>query len=137
MRTRHLFLQAAIAGWLGLMGSPDARATEYAFSTYGLGSMAFGAGITPPAGIYGSAATSFYSAKIGATVDFGRVVINSGAKVDAFATASNLMYVPDRKLFGGNLGLSVTVPVGHIDQRRGWVGSPAHQCRHPQTISGK
>jgi hypothetical protein len=115
MRTRHLFLQAAIAGWLCLTGSPDARATEYAFSSYGLGLMAFGAGITPPAGVYGSAATSFYSAKIGATVDFGRVVINAGSKIDAFAGATNLMYVPDRKVFGGNLGLSVTVPVGHLD----------------------
>ena len=94
MRTRPLFLHAAIAGWLGLMGSPDARATEYAFSTYGLGSMAFGAGITPPAGIYGSAATSFYSAKIGATVDFGRVVINSGAKVDALRVPRTLCTCP-------------------------------------------
>jgi len=27
------------------------------------------------------------------------------------------LYVPDRKLFGGNLGLSITVPSGFVDYR--------------------
>jgi hypothetical protein len=43
------------------------------------------------------------------------VVINAGAKVEAFTSALNLLYVPDRKVFGGNVGLSVTVPVGYVD----------------------
>ena len=108
-------MHVMIAGCLCLMTSGKAGATEYAFSTYGLGSAAFGAGVTPAAGTYVTSATGFYSGKIGGTLEFGRVLINSGAKVDAFTSGANLLYVPDRKLFGGNLGLSVTVPVGHLD----------------------
>ena len=115
MRTRQSSLQAIIAACLLLAFRAEANATEYAFSTYGLGGVAFGAGVTPPAGTYVTSVTGFYSGKIGGAVDFGHVVINAGAKVEAFTSGANLLYVPERKLFGGNLGLSVTVPVGHVD----------------------
>src|SRR6476620_10995307 len=115
MRTRPSPLQAIIAACFLLGFRAEANATEYAFSTYGLGAAAFGAGVTPPAGTYVTGASSFYSAKIGGAVDFGYVVINAGAKIEAFAIGTNLLYVPERKIFGGNLGLSVTVPVGHLD----------------------
>jgi hypothetical protein len=35
------------------------------------------------------------------------------------STGLNLLYVPDRKLFGGNLGLSITVPTAVVDYRAG------------------
>ena len=94
----------------------SANATEYAFSTYSLGSAAFGAGVTPPPGIYVTEAFAFYSnARIGTTVTFGDDTINPGAKLNIFTEATNLLYVPQRKLFGGSMGLSVTVPVAQID----------------------
>ena len=43
------------------------------------------------------------------------ITLNPGASVDAFSAATNILYVPQRKVLGGNLGLSVTLPVGHID----------------------
>jgi hypothetical protein len=36
------------------------EAAEYGFSTYGLGGNAFGAGITPPPGVYVTEAFAFY-----------------------------------------------------------------------------
>jgi hypothetical protein len=36
-------------------------------------------------------------------------------KVDSISSGLNLFYVPDRKVFGGNLGLSVTVPVAYVN----------------------
>jgi hypothetical protein len=90
-------------------------ATEYAFPTYGLGAAAFGAGVTRPPGTYVTEAFAFYRARIGTTVTFGDDTINPGAKVELFSGATNLLYVPERKVFGGNIGLSLTVPVARID----------------------
>jgi len=92
-----------------------AHAAEYAFSSYALGGNAFGAGATPPPGTYVTSVTGFYSGDIGVNLDFDNVTLRAGAKVDFFTTATNVLYVPQQKFFGGNLGLSVTVPVGHID----------------------
>jgi hypothetical protein len=99
--------------------SVDARAAEYALGTYGLGGNAFGAGVTPPAGTYVTTAYSYYTATIGTTVNFDTVTLNAGARIQAFTSALNLLYVPERKLFGGNLGLSVTIPVSHVDYLAG------------------
>src|SRR5215467_9144836 len=96
-----------------------AQAVEYAFSTYALGESAFSAGITPPPGIYVSTAISTINAKVGGTVEFGGIVLNGGVKADAVFSALNLLYVPDRKVLGGNLGLSLTVPSGWVDYRAG------------------
>jgi hypothetical protein len=115
MRARQFLARALVAGCIFAVAGEEARATEYAFSTYGLGQNAFGAGVTPPPGTYVTAVTGVYSAEIGTAVDFGRVVINAGSKVDLFSSALNVLYVPERKLFGGNFGLSVTVPASYID----------------------
>jgi hypothetical protein len=115
MRMRQLLSQAVVAGCLLAVAAAEARAAEYAFSTYGLGGNAFGAGVTPPPGTYVTTVTGSYSGRIGTSVDFGGVVIDAGAKVQFFSSGLNVLYVPERKLFGGNLGLSVTVPVGHND----------------------
>jgi hypothetical protein len=115
MRLRRYGICALAAASMCVVASHESRATEYAFSTYGLGGSAFGAGVTPPPGTYVTFGTVFYDADIGRNVNFGGVVINAGAKVEIFATALNLLYVPQRKVLGGSLGLSVTVPVGHMD----------------------
>jgi hypothetical protein len=66
MRARHPVLLALGAAGALLSSAVESTATEYAFSTYGLGSAAFGAGVTPPPGTYVTEAASFYSASIGA-----------------------------------------------------------------------
>jgi hypothetical protein len=96
-------------------GQQRAQAVEYAISTYALGESAFSAGVTPPPGTYVTAVTGFYSGEIGTNVSFGGATLNAGAKVDAMSSGLNVLYVPDRKVLGGNLGLSMTVPVGYIN----------------------
>ena len=111
----HGFVWRFLGGCLLASAGPSALASEYAFSSYGLGGSAFGVGVTPPAGTYVTAVTGFYSGKSDGTVNFGNVTLNAGAKVEGFTSAANLLYVPERKFLGGNFGLSVTVPVGHVD----------------------
>jgi len=115
MRSGRMIFRAVLTVTTISFCSLGAEAGEYGFSTYALGGSAFGAGVTPPPGTYATAVTGFYSGNIGATVNFGGVVINEGAKVEGFTNGYNVLYVPDRKLFGGNLGLSLTVPIGHVD----------------------
>src|SRR5689334_2284910 len=91
-----------------------AEAAEAAFGTYGLGGTAFNAGVTPPAGTYISTAVGFYHGEIGGALPFHGIILNAGAKVDFFTSALSALYVPERKVLGGNLGLAVTVPAGHI-----------------------
>jgi hypothetical protein len=95
--------------------SAEGYAGEYGFSTYGLGGSAFSAGVTPPAGIYVTNLYAYYQGDINTTISFGGVTINAGSEAKGFTTGVNLLYVPERKVFGGNLGLAVTVPVGHVD----------------------
>jgi hypothetical protein len=116
MRQSRLCLTAAaIAGLALLPTHGEVQAAEAAFGTYGLGGSAFGAGVTPPAGTYVTTAFSYYQGEIGGQVPFQNVVLNAGATIDFFVSALNVLYVPERKVWGGNLGLSVTVPVGWID----------------------
>lgn len=115
MRTRALPLRALFAACSMVTAAAHAQAAEYAFSTYGLGGAAFAAGVTPPPGIYVTTVSAFYTGDIGGSISFGGAVVNAGAKVEAYSSGLNVLYVPQRKLFGGNLGLAVTVPVGHVD----------------------
>jgi hypothetical protein len=115
MRIRRFLARALVAGCLLVVAGAEVRAAEYGYSSYVLGGSAFGAGVTPPPGTYVTTAIGNYSAKIGTAVEFGGVILNAGAKVDYFSSGLNVLYVPERKLFGGNFGLSVTVPVNHND----------------------
>lgn len=92
-----------------------AHADEFAFSSYGLGGAAFGAGVTPPAGSYVTFVSAYYDGEIEGPVTIGGRVINIGLGAKFFSQAANIMYVPESKVLGANLGLSATVPVGHID----------------------
>jgi hypothetical protein len=114
MRIR--FTAIAVA-FFSLSGISAASADEAGFSSYGLGASAFNAGVTPPPGTYLTFGSGFYTATIGGAVTLGNVTLNAGAHVDFFQAFINGLYVPDRKVLGGNFGLSVTVPTGHIDMR--------------------
>jgi hypothetical protein len=106
---------AAAAIVVSLLSASSSQAAESGFSSYSLGSNAFDAGVTPPPGTYVTTVTAYISAEIGGAVPFQGVILNAGAKVDFFVSALNVLYVPERKIFGGNLGLSVSIPVGHIN----------------------
>lgn len=85
------------------------------FSSYGLGSAAFGAGVTPPPGTYVSLVSAYYEGDISGPVTIGGIVLEFGMEAKFFSQAVNVLYVPERKIFGGNFGASITVPVGYID----------------------
>ena len=93
--------------------TPTAEAAEFAFGSYGLGGNAFSAGITPPPGTYISTVVGFYHGEISGTLPFQGIVLNAGNKIDYFTSALAALYVPEQKVLGG-LGLSVSVPVGHV-----------------------
>jgi hypothetical protein len=112
-----------------LLPSDAAHGDEFAFSSYGLGAAAFNAGVTPPPGTYVTFVSGFYSADIKSNATIGNVTINSGAHVEFFSAAVNGLYVSDRKLWGGLLGVSVTVPVGHIDLEAGVQAGPVVATR--------
>ena len=92
----------------------EGNAAEYAFTSYPLGVLAFGAGITPPPGIYVTDAISFYSGNVGGNFDFGGRTFNAGVKADIFLDSTNILLVPQGKLLDGYFGASVTVPAGYV-----------------------
>lgn len=112
MRGRPLQL-LVLTCLLGVSGS-RADAAEAAFGSYGVGGNAFSAGVTPPPGTYVSTVVGFYHADISGALPFHGIILNAGAKIDFFTSALAALYVPDRKVLGGNLGLSVSVPFGHV-----------------------
>ena len=114
-RRSRLCAISALALTCGLLASaPASRAAEYAFTTYPLGVLAFGAGITPPPGVYVTDAISVYSGVIGGNFDFGGRNFNAGVKADIFLDSTNILLVPQGKLFDGYFGASVTVPAGYV-----------------------
>jgi hypothetical protein len=91
------------------------EAAESGFNIYPLGSLAFGAGHTPPPGFYVTNVLGYYEGSIGGNVNIGRVVaVDLHAKF--LNAATNFLYVPPNTTFlGGQPGFSVTVPVGYLD----------------------
>jgi hypothetical protein len=115
MHARPWLIATTAAGSLALAQGLPANAAEYTFSTYGLGGTAFGAGVTPPPGTYVSTAFSHYKGDISSAINIGGVIFNAGAEAELFGAAVSGLYVPDRNLLGGRMGVAVTVPVAHVD----------------------
>ena len=82
MRWRHHVYTSLLMA--GIAISNQAWAAESAFTTYGLGSAAFGAGVTPPPGTYVSLVSGFYEGEIRGPVTLGGVTLDFGMKVDFF-----------------------------------------------------
>ena len=101
----------------------EASAAEYAFTTYPLGTLAFGAGVTPLPGFYVTEAVSFYEGSVGGNFDFGERVFNAGVKANIFLDDVNLLFVPQQKVLGGLFGASVTVPAGYVDYKASASGT--------------
>ena len=117
MRLHQFITRVGLALSLSTAASTYGHASEYAFSTYALGESAFSAGVTPPAGFYVTDVVGYTSSQVKGAVEFGSIVLNGGAKADSFYTGLNLLYVPDRKVLGGDLGLSITVPASYADYK--------------------
>lgn len=115
MFRRIALLQALLAGFITATVQKPAWAAEGAFSGYGLGSAAFGAGQTPPPGTYVSFVAGYYAADIDGAVTIGGELFELGLEVDFLNAAVNGVYVPNSTLLGGRPAISVTVPAGYID----------------------
>jgi hypothetical protein len=127
---------SALALTCGLLASaPASRAAEYAFTTYPLGVLSFGAGITPPPGVYVTDAISFYSGKVGGNFDFGGRIFDAGVKADVFLDSTNILLVPQGKLLDGYFGVSVTVPAGYVKYEASATG-PLGNTVSSQTSGG-
>lgn len=111
----------------GRQPTSSSAAEEYTFSSYGLGSSAFNAGVTPPPGTYVSFVGGYYAGEIRGNINIGGIVFNAGARAEFFQAAVNGLYVPKQTVLGGRLGLAVTVPVGHLDLEAGVAGGPTRQ----------
>ncbi len=88
MRNRRFHILGIASGALFFAHASTASAGEYGFSSYGLGSSAFSAGVTPPPGTYVTFVSGFYQAKIGGEIPFGGVTLNAGAKLEFFQSAN-------------------------------------------------
>lgn len=115
MRNRQFFLLGVCASFSVCTLSTALCAAETGFSTYGLGGYSFGAGVTPPPGTYVSTAVGFYTGKISGAVTIGGLVFDIGMNVDFLSVGLNGLYVREGKVLGGQLGISATVPIGHVD----------------------
>ena len=95
MRARKMAWFVAASGLALCAPSQEVNAAEYGFTTYPLGSLSFGAGITPPPGTYVTDAISFYTGTIAGQFDFGGRTFNVGVKADLFFDDVNILYVPN------------------------------------------
>lgn len=106
---------AGAAGLAILIATAPAMAAEGGFSTYGLGGASFGAGITPPPGVYLSTVGVHLEGKTDFGLTIGGVPLDFGLNYEIFSVAANGLWVPETKVLGGNLGVSVTVPYAWLD----------------------
>ena len=72
MRPRHFFIRLATCGFAAL--AAPAGAVESGFNIYPVGSLTFGAGQTPPPGLYISPFIGYYEGSIGGNVNIGRAL---------------------------------------------------------------
>jgi hypothetical protein len=96
------------------LGVTEAGAAEMGFNIYPMGSLAFGAGATPPPGFYVTPSVGYYQASIGGNVTVGRTLVVD-LDLKFWQPAVNLLYVPEATVFGGHVGFSANVPIGYLD----------------------
>ncbi len=72
------------------------------------GSQAFGAGVTPPKGVYVTLGTLYYNGRADVAPQGARIDLN--ARKTAIPTLVNMLWVLPVEVLGGRLGLSGTLP---------------------------
>lgn len=105
-RVFRLLPVAALAALLP--GAPASQAAESGSGLYIGGSSAFGAGATPPPGFYATVGAIAYDGDVDRVVADGVVDLN--VRKTVFAALGNALYVSPYGLFGGNAGISATLP---------------------------
>jgi hypothetical protein len=98
----------AIALVVSLSGVPHAMAGEGGAGLYIPGSQAFGAGVTPPPGLYLTQAFLVYDGKVSALLEGG--LVSANARKTAVVSAANILWVPALDVAGGRIGFSASVP---------------------------
>ena len=99
------FLKAAAQVLLIAIVSP-ALADEGASGLYVPGNFGFGAGVTPDAGVYLSTGLAHYDGDIRVFIDGGKIVLDAEKRPYSLGFAA--LWVPEKKILGGNLGLSLS-----------------------------
>lgn len=87
-----------------MIGSP-AFADEGASGLYPPGNRGFGAGVTPDPGLYLSSGLVHYEGSIRIYIDGGKTVIDVKARPSS--APFGVLWVPEAKVLGGNIGLSL------------------------------
>jgi hypothetical protein len=83
------------AGLLVTLPASQAFPAESGFSSYGLGTSAFSAGVTPPPGAYVSGGLAYIRGDFNGALTFGGVEIDVAMEIKKFVSGSaNLLYVP-------------------------------------------
>jgi len=119
MRAKKMAWFVVVSGLAICPPSQDVKAAEYGFTTYPLGSLSFGAGITPPPGVYVTDAVSYYDGSIGGNFNFGGRAFNAGVNAKIFLDEVDVLYVPEQKVLDGHFGFSVSAPAGYADYQAG------------------
>ncbi|MDX8530832.1 transporter [Mesorhizobium sp. VK25A] len=99
-----------------LAANEPALAGESGAGLYVPGSTAFGAGVTPPHGLYFTQGFLYYDGHAAASLEGGTLDLN--AQKTAAPFIANLLWVPDREVLDGRLGLSVSLPYASYTRLR-------------------
>jgi len=84
---------------------PAALADEAASGLYVPGNFGFGAGVTPGPGLYLSSGFGHYDGSIIVFIEGGKIVLRADKR--PFSSAFAGLWVPDTKVLGGQIGLSL------------------------------
>ncbi len=91
------------------------KAAEGAGSFYLLGSKTSMAGFLPPPGTYVQDLNFFYSGSSDVALDLGGVEVTGGVDANLYYKLPTLLWVSDKKIFGGNVALTAVAPIGWKD----------------------
>lgn len=109
--TKTLIGAAMLLGAPVVLGEP-VLAAEGASGTYLLGSKQELAGVLPPPGTYLVDSNYVYRGKANFDLAFAGLTLSGGVKADAYYKLLTLLWVAPGQVLGGNLGFSVTAPIG-------------------------
>ena len=93
------------ASLLVIASMSPALADEGASGLYVPGNFGFGAGVTPGPGLYLSSGAGYYDGDIKVYIDAGKIVLDVVKR--PFTTMYAALWVPETKILGGQLGLSL------------------------------
>jgi hypothetical protein len=88
-----------------IMSTIPALADEGASGLYVPGNFGFGAGVTPDPGLYLSSGVGYYDGTIKVYIEGGKIVLNVEKR--PFSTGFAALWVPETKILGGQIGLSL------------------------------